>query len=202
MSRAVRGWVGFLLLAVAQLAQAAGDPRELIISVTEQTIARVEAQREEMRLDPAKLNALVRDLLLPHFDFEEMSRSTLGKYWRQATPEQQQRFVAAYRALLVRTYATALLDYSGEEVNYLPLGAPEGDGVTVRTEISQPGGLALPIHYRMRQVDDRWLVYDVAIEGVSLTANYRTTFAGEIRRTGIDPLIDSLERRNKEGSSG
>ena len=192
-----------LLMTVTATASGATDPRELIMQVTETTLAKVEAERAVLKENPKKLNALVRDILLPHFDFVAMSQSTLGKHWRTADQSERDRFVIAFRSLLVRTYATALLDYGGQQVDYLPMGAIEDTtNVTVRTEIAQPGGLALPIHYRLHLVDDRWLVFDVAIEGVSLITNYRTTFSSEIRSTSLEAVIEKLETRNREDMSG
>lgn len=195
--------LALLIVTTALPAAAASDPRALIKEVTERTFEQVESSRAILEQDPGQLDALVEGILMPHFDFDTMARSTLGKHWRKATPVQRERFTAAYRMLLVRTYATALLDYGDEQVEYLPMSAAgDASSVTVRTEIEQPGGLALPINYRMHLVEDRWLVFDVTIEGVSLTANYRTTFSGEIRRIGLDDMIDRIETRNRQDGRG
>jgi phospholipid transport system substrate-binding protein len=196
--------VGLLCLAAAWLAQAeVTPPRDLVISTSQKMLAKIAEQKAALDRNPRLIDTFVIDIVLPHFDFEKMARAVLGKYWQQADPGQRERFIAEFRKLLVRTYATALLEYSHQEINYLPMppGAT-GDDVTVRTEINQPGGLSIPIHYRMERQESGWKVYDVAIDGVSLVNNYRTTFGGEISNQGLEPLLESMTRRNAEAHRG
>jgi phospholipid transport system substrate-binding protein len=105
--------------------------------------------------------------------------------------------------LLVRTYATALLGYSGEQIEYLPVNYTVGDTkVMVPTRISADNAPAIPINYRLRLDDDQtWQVYDVVIDGVSLITNYRSQFTNVIRRQGIDGLISLLASKNREPAS-
>ncbi|HEB95597.1 MAG TPA: ABC transporter substrate-binding protein, partial [Sedimenticola thiotaurini] len=129
------------------------------------------------------------------FDFERMSRLALGRHWRKASEQQRQAFVAAFRQLLVRTYATALLNYSDEQIVYKPLRQePTGKEAVVNTLVSEPGGAPVPIDYRLHLGSDgHWRVYDVIVDGVSLVSNYRSSFGSEIRRRGMDGLIRKLE---------
>lgn len=188
-----------------QTAVAAGDdlgPETLVRQTSERMLAVLKEQHDVIKAEPARLYSLVDDIVLPHFDFERMARWVLGKNWRQASPEQQQRFVVEFRNLLVRTYATALLEYTSEEVRFLPLRMSEGSAdVTVRTEVQKPGGMPIPISYGMYRRADGWKVYDVSIEGISLVSNYRTTFSTEIRSAGIDGLISRLAERNAQGGT-
>jgi phospholipid transport system substrate-binding protein len=132
-----------------------------------------------------------------------MSRAVLGKHWRRASKGQQERFVREFRDLLVRTYATALLEYTEERIDYPPLVAgADGNDVTVRTEIEQPGGLGIPIHYRMERQEDGWKIYDVTIDGLSLITNYRNTFNNDVRKVGLDQLIDNLKKGNVDAHGG
>ena len=140
---------------------------------------------------------LVAEIVLPYFDFRRMSQWVLGRNWRTATAQQRERFVEQFRLLLVRTYGRALSEYADEKVIYLPFDAgSEADRVTVRTEIEQPGGAPIPISYSMYLSDDGWKVYDVAISGVSLVTNYRSSFGSIIRKDGMDSLIEQLGNRN------
>lgn len=172
------------------------SPQELVRDTSSRMLSALRDERKEIASNPGRLYELVADIVLPYFDFERMSQWVLGKNWRTATPEQRVRFVEQFRKLLVRTYGTALSDYADEKIIYLP-HSDSGDGVkvTVRTEIEQ-GGSTIPIYYSMYNSKDGWKVYDVAISGVSLVTNYRSTFASIIRGEGMDSLIDQLVKRN------
>ncbi|MBT8116800.1 MAG: ABC transporter substrate-binding protein [Gammaproteobacteria bacterium] len=172
------------------------SPQELVRDTSSRMLSALRDEREEIANNPGRLYELVADIVLPYFDFERMSQWVLGKNWRTATPEQRVRFVEQFRRLLVRTYGTALSDYADEKIIYLP-HTDSGDvvKVTVRTEIRQ-GGSTIPINYSMYNSKEGWKVYDVAISGVSLVTNYRSTFASIIRGEGMDSLIDQLVKRN------
>ena len=179
---------------------AAEGAQQLVIDTSTQVLERLRRDRERLQANPELIYPLVEDLVLPHFDFERMSIWVLGKNWRKADTQQQQRFTEQFRTLLVRTYAKALLEYTDQEINYLPFHA-EADAkrVTVRTEIAQPGGVNIPINYSMflnRQGE--WKVYDISVDGVSLVTNYRSTFASEIRQGGIDKLLTRLAEMNAD----
>jgi phospholipid transport system substrate-binding protein len=160
------------------------------------------ALEQECRQDPktpGNLFRLVDEILLPHADFERMSRWALGKYWRQASDSQLQRFVREFKVLLVRTYASMIQSVTPKDINYLPgRDAGDLDKAVVRTEVRQQGAAPLPIHYHMHRKNGRWLVYDVRIEGISLITNYRSNFAAEIRTYGIQGLIDRLKAKNRQ----
>lgn len=179
------------------------SPQELVRETSTRMLAAMQAEREVIQVDVARLYALVSEIVLPYFDFQRMSQWALGRNWRMATPDQQERFVNEFRFLLVRTYGTALLQYSDEEIIYLPFSLmPDADKVTVRTEIEPKGSAALPIYYSMYLTDDGWKVYDVAISGVSLVTNYRSTFASTIRRDGMEGLIRALTQNNQGAING
>lgn len=170
----------------------------LVKETTDRVIRQVKADREALVNNEALIYELVNEVVLPHFNFERMSKWVLGRYWREASPEQRQRFEQEFRQLLVKTYATALTEYSDQEIEYLPVRVrTEDEDVLVRTEVRQGGGYTIPITYNMHRNDDRWMVYDVTIEGVSLVSNYRSSFAGQIRSHGIDRLIAMLAERNQ-----
>jgi len=202
--RSLVAGLGCLLLLLPVTAGAVADnPRELVIDATEKTLAKIREQREALDANPRMVDQIIIDIVLPHFDFVAMSRAVLGKHWRRANAGQQERFVLEFRNLLVRTYATALLEYTEEPIDYPPLIAnPTDTDVTVRTEIEQPGGLGIPINYRMERLDDGWKVYDITIDGLSLISNYRNTFNNEIRKVGIDQLIENIKQRNADAHSG
>lgn len=180
-------------------AQAGIEPQEQVKLVAEQVLGTLEREGDALTQDPGRIYKLVDEVLLEHMDFERMSRWVLGKHWKSATPEQQTRFVGEFRRLLVRTYATALASYGGQQVRYLP--QREGGSaseVTVRTEIRQPAGPPIAVNYSLYLHEGGWKAYDVQIDGISLIANYRASFATEVRKGGLEALIQSLAARNRD----
>lgn len=202
MKRWLTGLVLLLGLGAGGSAWALQPPQELVQQTADKMLNKLRDERQLIDQHPGRLYALVEQIVLPHFDFERMSSWVLGKYWRRASPEQRRRFVEEFRNLLVRTYAKSLSSYTDNEVTYLPFrGSPGQDDVTVRTEVQQPGAFPIPIDYSLYLKGGEWKVYDVTIDGVSLVANYRTTFANQIRREGLDKLIATLADRNQQDNS-
>ncbi|MCP4044285.1 MAG: ABC transporter substrate-binding protein [Gammaproteobacteria bacterium] len=173
--------------------------KQLVVETTDRVLTALRSEREVIQEKPERLFALVNEIILPHFDFPRMSRWVLGKHWKRATKEQRTRFVDEFRTLLINTYATALVQFSEQEVKYLPMRTkPGAKTVVVRTEVKQPGATSIPVNYRMYQKDGAWKVVDVTIDGVSLVKNYRTTYSSAIRRSGLDDLISKLAERNHQ----
>ncbi|HFE38175.1 MAG TPA: ABC transporter substrate-binding protein [Gammaproteobacteria bacterium] len=192
-------FIAVILFFGSQLSFATAiGPQALVKQVAEKTIGRIKADREKIKENPKYLHVVIDELLMPHFDFERMSRWVLGKYWRKASASQKKAFVEQFKSLLVRTYASSLQEYSDELITYAPFrgNLASGDAV-VRSEVAQPGGFPIPINYRLYLKNDQWLVYDISIDDVSLVANYRSSFSRQIRRGGIDNLIKKLADKNK-----
>jgi len=179
-------------------AVAADAPDVAIQSTTDQLLEQFETRRDELSADSKALYALVDEIVLPRFNFDRMSKLVLGKHWRKSTPEQQGQFVEVFKGLLVRTYASALFEYTGQAIDYKPMAAVEGDEAEVKSEIDLGGGTKVPINYSMSKNEDNWQVYDVIIDGISLVTNYRSSYGREIRKNGIDKLIETL-RAKAEG---
>jgi phospholipid transport system substrate-binding protein len=172
----------------------------LVKDTTDRMLSALQARRSELDRSPQLIFELVDEIVVPKFDFERITRFAVGRFWRDASPKQQQRLIAEFQKVLVRTYAKALLSYSDQEIRFLPLRPGKREGhVTVHTEVSEQGRSSIPIDYELYLKNGAWKVYDVTIEGVSLVANYRSSFATEIRRNGIDGLIRALEERNGSG---
>jgi len=189
--------VMFLIFVQAQGAQAGMEPQALIESVANETLERVRADKEKVKKDPQYINQLVSELVLPHFDFETMSKWAMGKHWREAKKDQRKQFIEEFKSLLIRTYGTSLSEYSDQVIKYLPFRGDLSSGdVTVRSEVEQPGGFPIPIDYKLHIKGANWKVYDVKIDDISLVANYRTSFSKQIRRSGIDALIKKLAEKN------
>lgn len=170
------------------------QPDELIKATSEKVLSALEKNKEKYAQQPEELHSLVKDIILPHLDFRAMSKLALGKNWRKADDAQQERFVEAFKTMLIRTYSKSLTEYAGQAIKFLPYRPPaEGKRtVKVKTVINQTNGPTIPIDYSLRIKDDIWKVYDIKIDGISLVTNYRNSFASDINRVGIDGLIEKL----------
>ncbi len=194
-------WFVFLAAMLAGSAWAGLAPQDLIMDAANKTLAKLKQDRALIAKEPTRLYALVNEFVIPHFDFERMAQWVLGKHWRTASADEKQRFIAEFRTLLVRTYATSLQDFMDRKITYLPFrDSLDSDEVTVRSQVEQSGGFPIPITYRLSKKDGAWLVFDVTIDEVSLVSNYRTSFGNEIRQGGVAKLIEKLAVRNQQAS--
>jgi phospholipid transport system substrate-binding protein len=190
--------LGMLLLSGPVLA--IQTPQELVKETTDKITTVLRSDQDKIKADPNHLLEIVDTIVAPHFDFTRMSSWVLGKYWRTAKADERTRFAKEFRTLLVRTYAKALNDNYDKQVDMLPARNNEDSKVvTVRTEVQQSAGFPIPINYKMHIKDDAWKIFDVSVDGISLVANYRTSFAKEIRKDGLPKLIDQIAERNKSG---
>lgn len=194
-------WVVALLLLVGSgPVFAIQSPQALVQETTDKIKSILKADQEKIKTDSNYLLAVVDNIVAPHFDFDRMSSWALGKYWRKAKPDEKTRFSREFRTLLVRTYAKALNDNYDKTIDMLPMRKKKGGKeAIVRTEVQQSAGFPIPINYKMHIKDGAWKVYDVSVDGVSLVANYRSSFAKEIRKDGLPKLIDRLAKRNSSG---
>ena len=197
-------WTGPMLAAAQDLPK----PEEVIESVVDQSVDALLDNREAIAEDHRVAAGLIDDILGPHVHYELMTRLILGRHVREASDEQIERFIKAFRESTVRTYARMLSDNvdtvvrliedNGKVVDIMAAGEPDDRGrVTVRTQV-QTDTSPVPVNYRMIATDEGWLVYDVVIENISFVTNYREEYGSEIRRGGIDRLITRLEERNRQ----
>ena len=201
--------LGWLLAAtlslfgsVGAMAQAAKAPDALIKEVSSDVLDAVKADKSIQSGDVKKVIALVDEKVMPYVDFQRMTSSAVGRYWRQATPEQQKRLQDEFKLLLVRTYSGALSQVSQEQtIELKPMRAsPTESEVVVRTEIRGKGD-PIQLDYRLEKTPAGWKIYDVNVLGVWLVENYRNSFAQEIGANGIDGLIAKLAERNKAAAA-
>lgn len=175
-------------------------PHALVKAATDQILQALKDNEEQLESDPDFIFNLVEQMLIPNFDFDKMAKLTLGKNWRKATADQQQQFTKQFRLLLIRTYATAMREYTDERIDFLPFhGDLAKNKVKVAMEIIQTGGPSIPMALSMYlNKEEAWKVYDVKIDGISLVTNYRSSFATRIRNNGIDKLIEDLAKKNEK----
>jgi phospholipid transport system substrate-binding protein len=200
LSTLLAAWMAAMLalLAAGLPATAAADTaaENLVRRTAEDTLRTLENRRDQLDGNPSAIYDLVGNKLAPHFDFELITRSAVGRDWRNASAAQRSQLVSAFRALLISTYAKSLAKYSGEEVIYKRARAGTRAGtVVVPTEVTGSGGPPIPIDYRMHKEAGSWKVYDLVIDNVSMISSYRGQFRNIIGRSGIDGLIQELEAK-------
>lgn len=170
-------------------------PGQLIDSAAQSMLKELDAHRAEYRKDPAKVEQLVDEVLLPHFDSQYAARLVLGTHWRTATPAQRERFIKAFYQSMVRNYGSALAEFTGERLKVFPAQlAPDAQRATVRTEVKRSNGDRVPVNYSLRKGDAGWKVWDVTIEGISYVKSFREDFGAEIDQKGLDAVIERLEK--------
>jgi phospholipid transport system substrate-binding protein len=178
-------------------------PQELVENSAKRMLVELDANRPMYAKDPAKLDALVANVLLPNFDTEYAARLVLGQTWRTATPDQRKRFVDAFYHSLLRNYGAALVDFTADRFVILPYkGDPNDTMATVRTEVKRSSGDKVPVNFSLRKVDGVWKAWDVVIEGISYVKSFRTDFGSEIQQKGLDEVINRLETDAKVGPHG
>jgi phospholipid transport system substrate-binding protein len=166
--------------------------------VADEVVAIIKSDKDMQSGNSAKVVELAEQKVLPHFDFERMTRLAVGRNWAQATDAQKQALIKEFRTLLVRTYSSSLSQYRDQTIEVKParVGAQDKDAV-VRTAVIQRGGPPIPIDYSMEKADGGWKVFDVVIDGASLVTTYRGTFNDQVQRGGLDGLIKALQERNR-----
>lgn len=202
--RVIYGWFVLAGCLIPSLAVTAGEqaPEKMLEQAAEQMLSALREQDAQLRGNPRKLHALVEEVLVPHVDLEALSRAVLGKYWRSATAGQRSRFAQEFKGMLIRFYASALLEYADFRFRFF---APKMDKgarrITVRSEVMRRGGAPHAVNYRLIRRDDQWKVYDITIDGVSAVATYRSSFSEEIRRDGLEHLLKKMADWNRRDIS-
>ncbi|OYT98823.1 MAG: hypothetical protein CFE40_08410 [Burkholderiales bacterium PBB1] len=185
------------------VAAAAQTPDQLINRLSNELLDAVRADKSIQAGDTKKVLALVDEKVVPYVSFQRMTSSAVGRYWRQATPEQQASLETEFKTLLMRTYAGALAQVKDQTVAIKPSrNLPEDEEQIVRTEVRGGGGDPVQLDYRVEKSPTvGWKIYDVNVLGVWLVENYRNSFAQEISKGGIDGLIAKLSERNKSAAA-
>ena len=185
------------LLTLPALAQNNLSPEALVRKITNDVLETVRSDKALQAGDREKALALAEQKVLPHIDFREAARLAVGRSWNSATPQQQDRLVAEFRAMLVRIYSNAIDTYRGQTLRVLPVRmAPEDADVTVRNQYLKPGRPPVLVEYAMRKTPEGWKIYDIAVENVSLVLTYRGEFDQVMRQSGVDGLIKRMTEKN------
>lgn len=180
------------------------SPKALLEVTAKQMIDGINNNRDKIKADPNVTTQLIEDILIPHLDFITASKYVLGNNWDTASKAQKIGFIRAFRTLLLRFYSSALTEYLNTHDEKLDMslmtfhehGKPINGQVTVRSTVSPKTGKPVPINYQMHKTGKGWKIFDVSVEGVSVITTYKTSFASEIKQSGLDALITSVEKRN------
>ncbi len=175
-----------------------GSPEGLVRQVTTDVLDAIKSDAGLQAGDKQKALALAEKKVLPHLDFNEMTRLAAGRSWNTAPPEQRERLVAAFRAMLVRTYANAIDVYRGQTMMVEPARVPtSATEATVRNRYVSPGRRPTPVEYTMRKGAEGWKIYDIVVDGISLVLTYRSQFEETARNSGMEGLITQLQDKTK-----
>ncbi len=186
-------------VAFATSAIAAEAPDALVKRISADVIDTVKADKDIQAGNRAKIMDLVNSKILPHVDAEKMTQQAAGRYWRQATPEQQKQLIKEFTNLLVYTYAGALSQIKNETVEFKPFRAEAGaSDVEVRSQVNVARGEPITLNYRLSNGPQGWKIYDINVLGAWLVQTYTSTFASEIGKSGVDGLIKKLAERNQQ----
>ena len=184
-----------LLASQAQAADTGADA--LVRQISVEVIDTAKADKAIQAGDLGRINTLVETKVMPHVNFEVVTRSAVGPQWRTATPEQRSKLQAEFKTLLVRVYAGALSQLRDQTVEVTKTLPVQGSNqVVVQTEVRGKGD-PIKLDYRLDKPAEAWKIIDVNVGGLWLVQNYRSQFAQELGKGGIDGLIATLVERNK-----
>jgi phospholipid transport system substrate-binding protein len=186
-----------VLSAVTASLAAAGAPSDQLKTQIDRVLKTLDDPELKKEGKAADRRAAVRKIANDIFDFGETARRSLGRHWQPRTPAEREEFVQLFADLLERSYISRVELYGGEKIQYLG-DTIEGEQAKVQTKLLTKGGSDIPIEYRMHKKGDRWLVYDVIIEAVSLIANYRTQFNKIIQTASYQELVKKMKAKQDE----
>jgi phospholipid transport system substrate-binding protein len=176
----------------------AGAPTEQVKAAVDQMIGILRDPALKLEARAKDRRAAIRGVASQIFDFEETAKRAMGRHWQQLSDQERAEFVPLFTDLLERSYISKIEQYSGEKINYVGESVdPGGDIATVKTSFTTKKGQDVPIEYHLLRRGDRWAIYDVFIEGISLVSNYRTQFDKIIQTSSYQELV----RRMRAGSA-
>lgn len=173
----------------------------MIRSTVSGLILELSERRLELESDEAALYTMVDKLVVPHIALGKISKLILGRHWKSASEVQRQHFTVGFKDLLIRSYATAMFEYTGqEELRYRPVILKGGGRIAVvPTDLVIPGQAPIPVdYYCLRDKSEAWKIYDIQIDGISLILSYRNQYGQYIDTNGLDALLESLQSKTAE----
>jgi phospholipid transport system substrate-binding protein len=177
----------------------AADPAPLVMlkNLSNQIFSELDKHLGDLKHNDKLVHELVNRILVPNFDLTNMCRAVVGRdYWEKSTPDTQQKFIKEFTRYIIRTYSVALQSYDGEKIKFFPVRGAISDRVEINSDLLLKNGPPIQLQYRMVQKDGQWLIYDFSVDGVSIIKNYNSQFAGTLRQSGLDGLVQKLHSNN------
>jgi phospholipid transport system substrate-binding protein len=191
--------VSVMLLAAGSIAYAQEAPDVLVKRISQEVLDAAKADKDIQGGNKKKVLELVELKVLPYVNFQHMTALAAGRFWREATPEQQKALTNEFRALLVYTYSGAINQIRDQKLEFKPLIVGDSpDEALVRSQVIQPRGDPIQLNYRLEKLPSGWKIYDVNVLGAWLVETYKGNFSAEISRGGMDGLIQALAEKNKK----
>jgi phospholipid transport system substrate-binding protein len=193
----------FSTSVIAAPAAAASEAPDLLVKrVSTDVIDAVKADKDIQAGNSRKIIDLVNTKILPYVDSDKMTAQAAGRFWRQATPEQQKQLSEEFRQLLIYTYSGALSQIKNETIEFKPFRADPADTeVEVKSQVNLTRGEPITLNYRLSKGAQGWKIFDLNVMGAWLVETYKSTFASEISKGGVDGLIKKLHDRNQQLAS-
>ena len=184
----------FGLIIATGAAHAADDPMAVVKDVVNRALKVLNNKSIPLRPRQEQLRQLVNE----NFEFTSMSRIALGYHWREINPQQRKDFTQVFTAFIQDSYLSKIQDFSVNRIDFVRENKSDSDDAEVYTSVVQPGKQPIPVNYMLRQVNGRWLVYDVTVDNISIMANYRNQFNRVINRDGFGKLMDDLRSKQQQ----
>ena len=193
--------VVLVLLLFSSAVHAATPPDQVIRQTVERLIDELTERKAELERDRTQLYELVSRVIVEHIAVDKIAKLVLAQHWHNASLEQRTRFSDEFKKILIRTYASALFEYTGrEEMNFQPLQlAGDERTAVVRTNVKLAGARAIQVNYNFLRLESgEWKIFDVTIDGISLVTIFQISYARVIQTEGLDGLISQLEQKTAE----
>lgn len=196
--RSLLSWLLFAVTLSASGAHAQEAPDVLIKRVSEEILETAKTDKLIQAGNQQRIMEVVQTKVIPHVNFQRMTSMAAGRFWREATPDQQSALTTEFRTLLIYTYSGAIAQIRNQKLEFKPMrAAPDDTEVEVRSSVIQSRGEPIQLNYRLEKTANGWKIFDVNILGAWLVETYKGSFASEISKGGIDGLIRTLSERNK-----
>ena len=190
------------VLAFSGSVAAQEAPDALVKRISLEVVDAAKADKEIQAGNQKRVLDLVEAKILPYINFQRMTSLAAGRFWREATPEQQKQLTNEFRSLLVFTYSGAISQIKDQKLEFKSMRSEAGDTeVEVRSQVVQARGEPLQLNYRLEKAGSGWKIYDVNVLGAWLVETYKGNFAAEISKGGVDGLIKTLSEKNKKLSA-
>lgn len=204
MKKIFTSFLIFLMFALSNAHAADNDPVNMLQTLANNMIAGLRANKASLKANPSVVYSLAYKIVVPKADISYMSKSVIPpQTWNSATQAQRTQFENEFTKLLVRTYASALSDYTSQTVKFFPVrGGYQGkSNITVSSQIIRSDGPSISVNYRLISSANGWKLYDMSVEGISIIESFRSQFSGKLAQGNMDSLIHDLMKHNKARGS-